>query len=474
MTSLLRRVARSLTAPESTRYDGPGYDDFHLFQGNQYWNNVMSSWSPNSEGIGGDFCGLVSRAYKGNAIVAACELTRMALIGEARPVWQRIRSGKAGDIYGTADLGVLDRPWPGGSFRQLASRMMLNADMAGTAFVARRAERPDRLMLLRPDWVTIVLGSEDEPDGAGYAMDADYLGVMYHPGGQGSGRPAVPLLADECALWSPNPDPLAAYRGVPWMLAGTREIEADQAASVHKLAFFENGATPQLIVSFGPEVKREHFTDFVRRMDVNHAGARNAYKTLALGGGATPHVVGRDLAQLDFKVTQGAGETRIAALSGVHPVVAALSEGLAGSSLNAGNFRAACRLIADKTLRPLWGGLFDALQTIVPAPDSQSRLWYAEKEISFLQEDRRDAADIAFIQAQTITQYVREGFTPDSAKAAVAAEDLTLLVHTGLTSVQLQAPGTTNPSPANPSPLNGIKPGALNGALPAITVGGKP
>jgi hypothetical protein len=176
-------------------------------------------------------------------------------------------------------------------------------------------------------------------------------------------------------------------------------------------------------------------------MDTGHAGVRNAYKTLALGGGATPHVVGKDLQQLDFKVTQGAGETRIAAASGVHPVVAALSEGMAGSSLNAGNFRAACRLVADRTLRPLWGGMFAALETIVPAPDSRSELWYDEREISFLQEDRKDAADIALLKAQTIAAYVREGFTADSAVAAVEGEDPGLLVHSGLLSVQLQPPG---------------------------------
>jgi hypothetical protein len=424
----------------ATRMPRPAtrHDDYHVFQGNQYWNNILTAWDPAHEGMGSDFATLVSRAYKGNAVVAACELTRMALVSEARPKWRNLDRR---NLFGTTDLGVLERPWPGGTFRQLASRMMLNADMAGTAFVGRRRERPDRLMLMRPDWVVMVLGSQDDADGAQFAMDADLLGVMYYPGGQGQGRDPVPLLADEVAVWSPQPDPLAAYRGVSWMTAAAREIDADQAASLHKLAFFENGATPQLIVSFGPEVKREHFADFVRRMDTGHAGVRNAYKTLALGGGATPHVVGKDLQQLDFKVTQGAGETRIAAASGVHPVVAALSEGMAGSSLNAGNFRAACRLVADRTLRPLWGGMFAALETIVPAPDSRSELWYDEREISFLQEDRKDAADIALLKAQTIAAYVREGFTAESAVAAVEGEDPGLLVHSGLLSVQLQPPG---------------------------------
>jgi hypothetical protein len=92
VTNLLRASSRSLITPESARYD-----DWHLFQGNQYWNNNLSSWDPKHEGIGSDFGALVSRAYKSNAIVYACEMTRMALVSEARtPTWPVPRSWPAG------------------------------------------------------------------------------------------------------------------------------------------------------------------------------------------------------------------------------------------------------------------------------------------------------------------------------------------------------------------------------------------
>jgi hypothetical protein len=123
----------------------------------------------------------------------------------------------------------------------------------------------------------------------------------------------------------------------------------------------------------------------------------------------------------------------------VHPVIAALSEGLAGSSLNAGNFRSAARLVADRTLRPLWRSLCGSLQSIVPSPPS-SELWFDHRDISFLQEDRKDAADIEFIKAQTIRQLCEAGFDPASVVLAVESEDMTLLSHTGLSSVQLQPP----------------------------------
>ncbi|SCL21683.1 phage portal protein [Micromonospora inyonensis] len=460
MTNLLRAVSRSLAARPAERHD-----DWHLFQGNQYWNNVLTSWEPNHEGIGSDFANLVGKAFKGNAIVFACELTRMGLLSQARPAWRRLRrSGRGGDLFGNDDLSVLENPWPGGTFASLASRMELDAAFGGTAFVGRRQERPDRLLRMRPDWVTMVLGSDAEPDAeAQFALDADFLGIMYHPGGKGSGREPKVLLADEVAVWAPIPDPMAAYRGIPWPTAALREVDSDVAATMHKAAFFERGATPQMILSLDPSVKREEFQKFNTTLESRHAGVSNAYRTLVLQG-VTPHVVGKDLHQLDFKVTQGAGETRIAAGSGVHPVVAALSEGMAGSSLNAGNFKAACRLVADRTLRPLWASMFASLQTIMWEKPSDAELWYPEREISFLQEDRKDAAEIEQLKAQTIGALVREGFEPRSVIAAVEAEDMNLLVHSGLLSVQLQAPGSAPPKSS----------GGLNGARPAITVGGKP
>jgi hypothetical protein len=71
----------------------------------------------------------------------------------------------------------------------------------------------------------------------------------------------------------------------------------------------------------------------------------------------------------------------------------------------------------------------------------------------FLQEDRKDAAEIHQIRANTIATYVKEGFTAASAVDAVVSEDETLLKHTGLVSVQLQEPGSTKlPEPGQLAP----------------------
>jgi hypothetical protein len=118
--------------------------------------------------------------------------------------------------------------------------------------------------------------------------------------------------------------------------------------------------------------------------------------------------------------------------------------------LNAGNFGQARRQFADTTLSNLWRNAAGTLQTIVPAP-SGSRLWYDTDGIPFLREDQKDEAQIQSTQAQAIRQLVDAGFEPASIIAAIKNNDMNLLSHTGLYSVQLQEPGTAEPAPEEPA-----------------------
>jgi hypothetical protein len=74
-----------------------------------------------------------------------------------------------------------------------------------------------------------------------------------------------------------------------------------------------------------------------------------------------------------------------------------------------------------------------------------AELWYDDRDIKALQEDQEDSARIMQIDASSAQTLVNSGFTPESSVAAIAARDLTLLVHTGLLSVQLQDPTAAPP-----------------------------
>jgi hypothetical protein len=114
------------------------------------------------------------------------------------------------------------------------------------------------------------------------------------------------------------------------------------------------------------------------------------------------------------------------------------------------------------TLRPLWRNAASSLAKLVAVP-SGARLWYDPRDIEFLKEDRKDAAEILSTSAQTIKALVDAGYTPDAVVDAVDAGDLSRLTgqHSGLYSVQLQAPGSTEPAPA-PEPVAPPAPPQLN------------
>jgi len=258
-----------------------------------------------------------------------------------------------------------------------------------------------------------------------------------------------------CHYRSVTVDPSASWRGMSWLTPVLREISADRAATTHKLKFFENGATLGTVVSLDKDVGTDAFKEFVALFKESHRGTDNAYETLFLGGGADVTPVGVDFQQLDLKATQGAGETRIAAASGVGAIVAQFSEGMQGSSLNAGNYGAARRRAADMLFRSLWDTAAGSLRTLVTPPNSAAVLWPDLRGVSFLQEDAKDAADIFSVDAQAIRTLTDGGWDPKSIVDATATRDVTKLRHTGKLSVQLQSPSEQPALPAASTNGNG-------------------
>lgn len=423
-----------------------------------FWAGGSSAFGsgllPNKENIGNNFEAYVREGYKENGIVFACATARQLLFSEARFAWRQYVNGRSKPLFTNAELALLERPWPGGTTGELLIRMDQDSGNAGNFYattvdddgnVGRAARGPSRrLSRMRPDWVTIVVGSNS---GHPNAIDAKIVGYLYDPPSLGKSLEPTLLLPGEVVHYSPLPDPMARFRGMSWMTPVLREIEADKAATKHKKKFFENGATISTVVTLDKEIDPDEYEEFVAKFKAQTQGVDMAYKTLFLGGGADVTTNGADLKQLDFKVTQGAGETRIAAASGMHPTIVGLSEGLQGSSLNAGNFKAAIRLTGDKTIRPLWRTAAASLETVLTNPAPGTFLTYDDREVAFLRDDTTDVAAIQEKQAITARQLTDAGYTPTSVVEYLQTGNLSALEHSGLYSVQLQAPGSVPPAP---------------------------
>lgn len=411
--------------------------------GQSYTLPVTTYGSSKQEPIGVDFLGLTEGAFKQNPVVFAAIAKRAGLLSDARFKFRGLTDGK---MFGTPALAPLERPGVNQTTGEMIYRAEQDESLAGNYYATNRFGGVTRLF---PHLVDILIdGDEDDPQ---LDPGARVVGYLYWPKGRGSGygaqKPMV-FAPEEIVHWSPVPDPAARFRGMSWLQPIVIEIQSDKAATEHKAKFFENGATVNLAVVAPDFVKNlTQLEEFRDKMNLGHRGTANAYKTLFLAAGADVKTIGADLKQIDFKATQGAGETRIAVASEVPAPLLNISEGLSGSSLNAGNLGVARRMFADSWARPKWRSLCAAFAKFVVVPPG-AELWTDLSDVAFLREDEKDAAQIFFTEAQAARQLTDGGYEPPSVIAATAARDMTLLVHSGLLSVQLLPPGTE----AKPAP----------------------
>lgn len=461
MPGLLDRVAAARPTVRQRSYttSGLAFQDWvdYFTYGNTAYPLLRTSMQPLDEE---SLAQSATAAYHTSGPVFALVVARLQVFAQARFQWTRFEGGQPTDLFGSPSLALLERPWAGGTTADLLARMEVDVSLAGNSYI-RKIVRPggSRLVRLRPDWVTIVMGSMEDADHPGEAGDVEVLGYLYRPGGPGGRGRSVALTTDELAHYAPLPDPDANFLGQSWITPLLRDVQADSAMTEHKRMFMANAATPNLIIRFDAQTTMEQVRDFAELFEADHTGVWNAYKTLYLGGGADPVTVGKDFQQLEFSATQGKGESRLAAAAGVPPSWVGFSEGLQGSALNAGNFGAARRRYGDGTMQHLWLNAAASLEPLVRDPQRVpgASLWFDTRAVSFLREDASDVAEIQGREAATIAGLVKEGFEPQSVIDAVRNHDWTRLVHSGLLSVQLQPPGAEAPAPS----ANG------NGKVPA-------
>lgn len=387
------------------------------------------------------YTGLASSLLARNGIVWACVTTGNMLFAEAQ--FQFRRKGQIGSnaLYGKPSLELLETPWPGGTTRKLLALMDLHVQLAGNGYAFRDPDYAGTLRVLRPDWVTIILGSRNlSPTFQVGDPSTEIIAYAYRPGGDVSRQTII--LPDQMAHFMPHPDPIFPFRGASWLATVIQEIAGDTAMTAHKNKFLEHGATANLVVTMDPRINQAQFDQFIEKFDEGHNGALNAYRTIYLAGGADAKVIGSNLEQIDFKNVQAHGETRICNAAGIPPIIVGISEGLDSATYS--NYAQARRAWADSRLRPRWAAACAELDKLVDTPGG-SELWYDERKIAFLAEDLKDQASIAQTQAATLQSLIVSGWTPQSAQGFVETGDLSILIHTGLVSVQLLPPGTTMP-----------------------------
>jgi Phage portal protein len=425
------------------------YAEFFKFGGSFYpylagqGHTLLGS---HQEKIPPTFEGYADQIFKANPIVFGCMAARLTLFSEARFKFREQVDGRPGDLSGGPQLASLEEPWPEAATSDLLKRMITDVDLAGNFYAARRPG--GRIMRLRPDWVTIVLGSRRKGVDASFGdIDIEPVGYIYKPGGPPGTKEPEFLLAEEVAHFAAYPDPVFAFRGMSWLQPVLRDVLGDMAGTEHKLQFLEKGAVPNAVVTPDAKVRPE---DFLKFKEIFEESRENPYETLFLGGGADYTVIGSDMRKIDFKAIQALGENRICVAARVPAIIAGVSEGLEAATYS--NFPAARRTFTDGTMHPLWSDACAALAPLIDVPAGKE-LWFDTSDIPYLRAERKEEGEAQVKQAIAVKTYVDAGFTPESAQEAVAANDLSRLQHSGLVSVQLQKPGDSNAPPQPPTPV---------------------
>lgn len=382
------------------------------------------------------------RAYSASGVAFAVVGRRIDLFSQVRFAWKRPDAAPrpmASDLFTDAALAPLVNP------AELLTWMELDLALAGNSFVARDGGVLRRLV---PWWVCIVLTSERFPDQPEHAWDARVLGYRYEP----PGGPAEVFFPDEVAHYRNRPDPSARFRGMSYLRPVLANIANTEAMERYLTQFWSKAATPNMVAKMPPELAPEMIDAFADKFNEAHQGLDNAFRTAFLGGGADLTVVGSKLSDLTAKDISASEFGQVCAAAGVPPVVVTMVPGLeATSTFN--NYNSALRSFADLTVRPLWAKAVSSLAPLIgpPLAGAGGELWYDPTGISALQQDAKDDAEVAFLEAQTMRQLIDSGYEADSVTLAVTTGDRTKLVHSGLFSVQLQPPGGGQPDETEPS-----------------------
>lgn len=378
-------------------------------------STIMSAggWGdPTRERIGNDFVSWSQDGVAGNPIVFAVLNARLNLFTEAEFKFRNLSDKK---LFGSTALTLLERPWPNGSTGELLARMEQDVFLTGNAFI--RKVDDNRLERLRPDRVEIALVMHNETG------LYEILGYVY----KRDGVTEETYDVSEIAHWAPIPDPLADYRGMSVLAPVVREVNNDFAMTEHKRQFFENAATPNLVIKYSTKLTRETVDRLRERFNARYAGATGE-KTMVLDEGADMSVVGNSFEQMTFTKLQSAGEARIAMAASVPPIVAGLQSGLDAATYS--NYGQALKAFGDNFMRAHWRSVCAALEPLVAVP-AGARLWYDTSDIAALQEGESQRAEANRTRAVAMGELIRAGYSPDSVTNAVIADDFALLIHSG-------------------------------------------
>jgi len=286
----------------------------------------------------------------------------------------------------------------------LCSQMLLHGN--GYVQIMKDAEGlPAELYALRPERVSVILGSDGWPQAYGYRVGEQAITIPL------TGEDGTPNIIHLKGF-----HPVDDHYGAGCLSAADQAVAIHNAASVWNRALLENAARPSgaLIYDGGEAggLTGEQFDRLKDELSRAFAGNANAGRPMLLEGGLRWQSMSLTPADMDFASLQAAAARDIALAFGVPPMLL----GLPGDATYA-NYREANRALWRLTLLPmankLLSGLGEALAGWFPdaalaidldripaLAEDRQQLWSQVTAADFLSADEKRAM-LGLAPAQT-------------------------------------------------------------------------
>jgi HK97 family phage portal protein len=198
-------------------------------------------------------------------------------------------------------------------------------------FVSFKGGRPDQLMLLRPDALEVIQGTQ------GNIIN----GYKYQVGGS-----KIVLEPQEVVfLKFPNPD--RQFRGMGPLQAVARTIDIEEYSEEYNRKFFFNSARPDGILSTEQKLSSDQMTKVEKKLNQKFRGYENAHKTLILEKGLKWQAMGISQKDMDFLNQANFSRDKILGIFRVPRTVLGITD-----DVNRANAEATDYVFSKRTIKP--------------------------------------------------------------------------------------------------------------------------
>lgn len=298
-----------------------------------------ASWS------GRNIAAFANEGFAGNPVAFRC----VSMLADAVSSLPWLLYDGAQEVSDHPLLELLRRPGTGCSGSDFLYRLTGQLQTAGSAYVhaVKLGDTVRELHLLRPDRVSLVVGSDGWPEAYEYTAAGRLMRFPAEPGN----------ALDSPVLHLKLLDPLDATGGVAPFQPAARAVDIHNAASAWSKALFDNAARPSGALVYAPKsgdqnLTEEQFTRLKQELEGNYQGAMNAGRPMVLEGGLDWKQISHSPRDMDHIEARNQAAREIAMCFGVPPMLL----GIPGDATYA-NFAEANRSFWRQSVLPLAGRL---------------------------------------------------------------------------------------------------------------------